>query len=108
MYRILKVTGNSLFPLIQEGDFVLVFKIPFLLSKFFKYKKGDIIVLKHPYYGVLIKKIDWLSADAKQYFVVGSHPESTDSRQFGLIEHSWISGKVILHIQKPGREEIKG
>mgnify|MGYP000906776309 FL=1 len=108
MCQILKVTGNSLFPLIQEGDFVLVFKIPFLFSRFFQYKKGDIVVLKHPYYGVLIKKIDWLSADGKQSFVIGNHAESTDSRQFGLVENSWISGKVVFHIQKPGREENSG
>lgn len=103
MFRILKVTGNSLFPLIQEGDFVIVFKIPFLLSRFFQYKPGEIIVLKHPYYGVLVKKIDWISEDGKHYFVIGTHPESTDSRQFGLVEHKWVSGKVISHIRNPAK-----
>ncbi len=106
MFRILKVTGNSLFPLIQEGDFVIVFKIPFLLWRFFRYHRGDIVVLKHPYYGILIKKIDWLSDDGKQYSVIGTHPESTDSRQFGLVEYEWLVGKMIFHIRHPSRKNL--
>ena len=101
MFRILKVTGNSLFPLIQEGDFVIVFKIPFSLWRFLQYHVGDIVILKHPYYGVLIKKIDWLSEDGQKYYVVGTHSESIDSRQFGLVEYKWLVGKVIWHIQVP-------
>ena len=104
MVRILKVTGNSLFPLIQEGDFVIVFKIPFFLWRTFQYQPGDIVVFKHPHYGTLIKKIEWYAHIGNQYYVVGTHPESTDSRTFGLVEREWLSGKVIWHIQNPARK----
>jgi nickel-type superoxide dismutase maturation protease len=104
MVRILKVTGKSLFPLIQEGDFVTVFKIPFFLWRIFPYRPGDIIVIKHPHYGTLIKKIEWCSPDGNQYYVVGNHPESTDSRTFGLVAREWLSGKVIWQIKKPARK----
>lgn len=101
MLRIIKVTGNSLFPSFQEGDFVVIIKIPFLLLNIWNYLPGDTVVLEHPYYGTLIKKIEWLSPDKKQYFVIGNNPNSTDSRQFGLVEYQWLLGKVVWHIQYP-------
>ena len=101
MFRFLKVTGNSLSPFYQEGDFVLAVKVPFLFNLFSKFRQGDIMVLRHPYYGVLIKQVQWISSDGNQFYVTGTQPESTDSRQFGLVERKWVFGKVILHIQKP-------
>jgi nickel-type superoxide dismutase maturation protease len=95
MIRFLKVTGRSLEPRYREGDFVLVFKIPFSLTF---YRPGDVVVFRHPLYGTLIKKFDHL-ADG-ELFVVGSAPESTDSRSFGTISKRAVIGKVIWHIQK--------
>lgn len=103
MLKILKVTGNSLFPLYQEGDFVLVFKIPFEFFKYVNYQVGDIVVINHPYYGTIIKKIKQVSDDNNQFFVIGTQMNSTDSRQFGMVEKKWIMGKVILHFKKPGK-----
>ncbi len=102
MFRILKVTGNSLSPLYEEGDFVFIIKIPFFFS-FYQpgIHPGDIIVLRHPYYGVLIKRVQWLTPDAKQIFVLGTHAESTDSRTFGLVERKWVQGKVLWQIRRP-------
>lgn len=105
MLRFLKVTGNSLFPLYQEGDFVLIIKIPFSLWGYFRYHRGDIVVVKHPYYGLLIKIIQSITNDGKQFFLIGTQDESTDSRQFGLVEHHWILGKVIWHIRNPGKKD---
>ncbi len=104
MLKILRVAGNSLFPLIQEGDFVIIFKIPFFHWQVFKYRPGDIVVLKHPQYGTLIKKVDWLPSDGKELFVVGTGSESIDSRTFGPVTQAWLSGKVICHIKNPIRK----
>jgi nickel-type superoxide dismutase maturation protease len=97
MIQILKVTGESLSPFFVEGDFVVVSKIPFVLRKI---KAGDIVVFRHPVYGTMIKKVERISPDGEEIFVFGTHPESTDSRQFGPLRRSQLTGKVIWHIGK--------
>lgn len=97
MIQILKVTGESLSPFFVEGDFVVVSKIPFVLRKI---KAGDIVVFRHPVYGTMIKKVERISPDGEEIFVLGTHPESTDSRQFGPLRRSQLTGKVIWHIGK--------
>jgi nickel-type superoxide dismutase maturation protease len=101
MMRIMKVTGESLSPFFQKGDFVIVLNQSFL---FCKLKPGDVIVFRHPDYGKLIKRIGSLSPDGDELFVVGTHPDSTDSRTFGPILRRWLIGKVIFHIARPSRQ----
>jgi len=97
MIQILRVTGESLSPFFLEGDFVVVSKIPFVLRKV---KSGDIVVFRHPVYGTMVKKIERISPDGEEIFVLGTHPESTDSRQFGPLQRNQLIGKVIWHIGK--------
>jgi len=97
MLRILKVTGDSLSPEFQQGDFVLVSKIPFL---FVPPSPGDVVAFYQPGYGLLIKRIQNLSTDGGVN-VIGNHPESIDSRVFGTVRREDVIGKVIWHIRKP-------
>jgi nickel-type superoxide dismutase maturation protease len=96
MVRFLKVTGDSLAPEYQEGDFVLVSKIPFY---FVPPSPGDVIAFRHPGYGLLIKRIQNISPDGGLN-VIGNHPDSIDSRVFGIVRRMDILGKVIWHIRK--------
>jgi len=98
MCRLLKIHGDSLFPDYQEGDFVLVSKIPFL---FFAPRSGQVIAFQMPPYGTLIKRIDQVFEAGDAFFVIGSHPHSVDSRQFGLVLRQSIIGRVIWHIPRP-------
>lgn len=98
MLRFLKVSGESLTPEFQEGDFVLIAKIPFLLSRL---KPGDVIVFRQPEFGVMIKKIDFILPGGSEFFVIGSHDRSLDSRRFGPVKRDDLIGKVIWHIRKP-------
>lgn len=98
MCRLLKIHGDSLFPDYQEGDFVLVSKIPFL---FFAPRIGQVIAFHLPPYGTLIKRIDQVLEDGDAFFVIGSHPYSVDSRQFGPVRRRSIIGRVIWHIPQP-------
>jgi signal peptidase I len=97
MLRLIKVTGESLSPEYQEGDFVLIAKIPFFLSPI---KPGDMVVFKQPGYGTLIKRIERADLSLDEYFVIGMHERSVDSRIFGPIRGKTITGKVIWHIKK--------
>jgi nickel-type superoxide dismutase maturation protease len=97
MLRILKVTGESLSPFFESGDYVVVADRRVLLRPL---HPGDIIVFRHPYYGILIKRLDHVLSSGEELFVLGTHPESTDSRTFGPIPKKWVTGRVIYRIKK--------
>lgn len=96
--HLFKVTEHSLTPEYQEGDFVLTVKIPVFS---FRYKPGDVVVFDRPPYGRMIKQVQAVLPEQNALFVIGSHPESVDSRKFGPIPVKAVLGKVIWHIKKP-------
>jgi nickel-type superoxide dismutase maturation protease len=96
MLKLLKIVGDSLTPAYKHGDFVLVSKIPFL---FRRPSPGDVIAFHQPGYGVLIKRIQSVNIDGG-LDVLGSRPESVDSRVFGSVNQKDIVGKVVWHIRK--------
>jgi signal peptidase I len=98
MLRFFRVTGESMTPDLQQGDFVLVAKIPLICSSI---KAGDVIVFRQSEYGTLIKKVSHISSRGEAFFVSGSNPLSTDSRQFGPVHCKDVFGKVIWHIHPP-------
>lgn len=97
MLRLLKVKGESLTPEFSGGDFVLVSKIPFFLAP---PVAGEVIAFHQPGYGLLIKRIESISAQG-ELTVAGTHPASVDSRVFGPVRRKDVLGKVIWHISKP-------
>jgi signal peptidase I len=98
MFRLLKVTGDSLSPLYKEGDFVVITTLPFLSRRI---RPGDIIVFQHGLYGTLIKIVDRISPEGDEVYVIGASENSLDSRRLGPISRQAIKGKVIWHIAKP-------
>jgi nickel-type superoxide dismutase maturation protease len=96
MLRLLRISGDSLTPEFQHGDFVLVSKIPFLFSP---PTPGNVVAFHQPGYGLLIKRIQAINPDGG-VMVSGSHPESVDSRVFGAVRPSDLLGRVIWHIRK--------
>ena len=99
MLRLLKVKEDSLAPEFQEGDFVVTVKIPLL---WFKLRPGDVVVFRHSEYGTMIKKVEHFTPDGESMFVTGTHPNSVDSRRFGVVPRRDVIGKVIWHVRKPG------
>lgn len=100
MLRVIKVTGESLSPEYQEGDYVVVTTIPFFLNRI---RAGDIIVFQQSPYGTMVKRVEQVLQEGKQYFVIGAHPQSVDSRQFGPVSKEALIGKLIWHIPKPSK-----
>jgi len=97
MLRLLKISGDSLSPGYQIGDFVFVSKIPYFFTA---PAVGDVVAFRQPGFGMLVKRIQQLTPEGG-YFVTGSHPDSIDSRVFGPIGREALLGKVIWHIPKP-------
>jgi signal peptidase I len=85
-------------PVYQDGDFVLVSKIPYLFGTT---KQGDVVAFRHEVYGTMIKKVQTVSSHTGQIYVTGTQQNSVDSRQFGPIAQGVVLGKVIWHLRKP-------
>ena len=100
MLKFVKILENSLLPEYQEGDFVLIAKIPFCFDSV---RRGDVVVFRHPRYGMMIKKVSHVAGRGNQIYVMGTHENSVDSRQFGTVSKDAIIGKVIWHIGRPAR-----
>lgn len=98
MIRLLRVTGESLSPDFQDGDFVFILKIPFLFKLI---NAGDTVVFEHSPVGTLIKKVDQINPKDGSIYVLGDHQFSVDSRQIGWIPKQNVIGKVIWHVKKP-------
>ena len=91
MIRLFKVSGHSLFPLIEDGQRVFCIKsFPFIPLKI-----SDIIVFYKEPHGLMVKQIK--SIDKKGYFVQGTDAYSIDSRDFGHIAKNEIKYKVLFH-----------
>lgn len=98
MLQIFKVSGRSLWPDYKEGDFVVIVKIPLFLRSL---GSGDVVVFDHPVFGVMIKRVESYDPNQEAVTVLGNQPDSIDSRRFGPIPKSSVTGKVILHIRNP-------
>jgi nickel-type superoxide dismutase maturation protease len=97
---ILKITGDSLAPFLQHGDYVVAGRAGWMLRSI---KPGDVIVFDHPHYGRMVKRLQAIGPGGLDLFVTGSSPESVDSRRFGPIPRSSVTAKALVFIRKGGR-----
>ena len=97
MLRIHKVTGDSMSPDFQDGDYVVLATLPFFLKRL---KVGDTIIFENKNYGTLIKRIASFDSESAEAYVEGANPASLDSRRLGTVRRDAIRGKVIAHFPK--------
>lgn len=103
--RLLKIRGHSMYPDFRQGDFVLVARFPFPSGKI---RVGDVVVLRQPGVGQLIKRVHRVLDAGRAYAVRGTQIDSTDSRSFGPVPSEGILGRVIWHIRQPRESSGKG
>jgi signal peptidase I len=96
--KIIKVTGESLSPFFLPGDYVLIGKCAILFGPI---KIGDIVVVFHPTYGLLIKEVTSVNQDSQEINLKGIHPHSINIRQIGPVALSEVQGKVLFHVKNP-------
>jgi len=98
-----RVTGNSMLPSYQAGDFLLVERVSY---RFRSPRTGEVVVFFAPPRGVLIKRVCKVRADDAVY-VLGDNSEwSNDSRSFGYVPRDYIIGRAIF-IYFPRLERVK-
>jgi len=83
------VSGDSMKPTLENGQFVLVDPKPAVVSE------GDIVICRHPTMDLeLVKRV--MVLEEGRFFVQGDNvKESSDSRQFGWLTKEHICGKVV-------------
>ncbi len=94
LLQVIKVSGRSLDPAYQDGDYVLVSGLPFHLRDI---RPGDAVVFRHPRLGRLIKLVERLEDEGRSIYVIGLAEFSSDSRTFGAIPRNLVEGTVIWH-----------
>ncbi|NVK27262.1 peptidase S24 [Marinomonas sp. CT5] len=91
MLRLMKVQGDSLVPILFDGDFVLT-------SRWHKKLKiGHLVVVDHALYGMIIKKIVHIAPDG-QLWLGGESNQSLQSERIGWVSPRRVIGKVIYKI----------
>jgi len=91
--RRFRITRNSMIPLLQPGDEVLLNPQAYRQAL---PRPGDIVVASHPYQRDLqvVKRVAQTIEDGR-YFLEGDNPaESSDSRSFGPVRLEQIQGQI--------------
>ncbi len=99
--KIWKVTGHSMFPRIPQHSYVLVEHWYF----FKKIKPDQTILINHPQYGLLIKRIAIID---KNNFVwcKGENASSITIEKLGPISKKQIIGRVLKVFLKPSLSQL--
>ena len=99
MLKLVKVTGQSMSPTLEDGDYVIT-------KKPRQYRAGLIYVINHIDLGRIIKRLQDTKHD--RCFFIGDKPNaSTPSSLIGAVEKERIVGQVIWVIGKSGLRRAK-
>ncbi|CAA6828264.1 MAG: Unknown protein [uncultured Sulfurovum sp.] len=90
MLQLFKISGDSLYPFLKNGERVICRKI-FASTKI---KVDDMIVFQKKSHGLMVKKVKHIEKNG--YFVEGTNPYSIDSRDFGHLSQKELQYKVIF------------
>jgi len=90
LIRFFKVSGHSLFPLLEDGQRVFCIK----RFNFISLDISDIVIFDKDPHGLMVKQIK--SMKDNSYFVQGTDAYSIDSRDFGMIPKESIKYKVLF------------
>ncbi|MEI6894701.1 MAG: nickel-type superoxide dismutase maturation protease [Colwellia sp.] len=89
-FKLWKVRGQSMTPVIHEGSFILVTKLLLL----FPVKEGQRILIKHPEYGIIVKTVALVD---KNGFIwsKGENKKSLSVEQIGPVDKEQVLGRII-------------
>ena len=100
MFRLIRVEGDSMFPTLENGDYILI-KNPRSQKKL---RPGFIYVLNHDRLGRLVKRLNRL--DEFGLWFSGDNPHSTPSEKIGAQPYDAITGRAILAITPKGLRRL--
>ena len=89
-----KIVGDSMFPTIKDGSFVLCFS-----SSNMKIVPNKIYRLAHPQFGSIIKRLSFEDAEGNFWFT-GDSKRSTSLKKIGAIKREQINGRIWLVVDR--------
>lgn len=92
MLSIFKIRGASMWPYLSGGDFVIACRF------FFRIRPNDIVIVDHPVYDRMIKRVADISSD-KSLWLQGDNKASVTSQQMGWVSLEWVKAKVLFSIR---------
>ena len=92
--RIIRVQGNSMVPLAQDGDFILSRPLTWLD----KIQVGDVVVFRHPDLGFILKAVSLIEAGSVK--LEGLAALSSNSEYFGLVQTRDIKTLAVAVVPK--------
>lgn len=93
MLRIFRVTGDSMRPLLHEGDFVLA------LTVLRRVKLNRLLVVRHPTFGIIIKRVISIAADGS-FFLASDNAAGVSTRQMGVMKPEQVLGRVLWCVRQ--------
>lgn len=97
MFKLFKVSGNSMLPQYYNNDYVISAKWIFGSLKI-----GDDVICHHESLGVIIKRIKKITHNKIE--VTGLNSFSTNSRIIGDLDKKDIIGKVLWQFKSQSRK----
>ncbi len=94
MLYIFRVEGDSMLPTLTAGDYVIASRL------FFKPRKNQLVVVDHPVYSRIVKRITEV-CDKRGFYLSGENTSSVSSEKMGWIHKSQILARVLFSIKKP-------
>ena len=92
----IRVSGDSMLPLIQDGD-------ELLYASQSTYRSGDLVVARHPFKNALLVKRVFAIDEDGHYDLRGDNAEeSTDSRSLGNFAPQHVLGCVTSRFRQAG------
>ncbi|WP_353405721.1 S24/S26 family peptidase [Pseudoteredinibacter isoporae] len=93
MLRLYKVTGDSMAPRFQSGDYLL------LSTVFFRLQNEDLLVYQHPAFGAIFKQVSGIENTGFQ--LRSYNPAGISQEKIGLCNRDRIVGKMLWHFARP-------
>ena len=91
--KLFRVSGDSMSPQFVENDYVLAFS-----RRNLRLKPGQVVVVSHPLYGTIIKRIAQITNDHKLRLRGDNQQQSTSTEALGEIIQEQVIGRVVWHI----------
>ncbi|EPJ49490.1 MAG: hypothetical protein OFPII_00420 [Osedax symbiont Rs1] len=83
-------------PTLQHDDYIVALRLPYS-----KFNIDDIVIVHHPVYAEIIKRIERVDQEGN-YWLIGDGMDTLSSDKIGAIHNSQIIGKMFWHIKAKG------
>jgi len=93
MLKVFKVRGDSMHPIINDGDFVLT-------SRLKRMHIGAFVVVRHPEYKVMVKRVIDINHQGR-FKLSGENDQSVSTSKMGWLAPESIVGIVLWHCKSP-------